>query len=95
MTKRNDKAFQALQELGETKYAIAEHLRVLGITGRPQMPLSCPIAQYLKNEGFEKPSVSVYAFSLNRDLGMDNPEAIREFILAFDRYEFPDLVTTK
>lgn len=94
-----ERVTHVLKELGQTKKEVANSLRRLGIKGRSREPLSCPIHRYLKRRIRRKGvrqggtiSFSTLFFTPAGAVNANHPRAVRAFIRAFDRLEFPDLV---
>jgi hypothetical protein len=92
-----------LVALGKTKDEVAEKLFVLGIRGKRGKCLTCPIAQYLIENGVDA-RVGVWAWGLGvvgvvgvggfYYYSIDEYPAIipiRDFILAVDQGEYPQL----
>ena len=83
-----------LKALGDTVPDIASKLKSLGIKGQTKNPSYCPIAQYLKGQGWLGPRVSGLV-QVKRTFCdapiIDLPQSCKEFIRAFDCGEFPSL----
>lgn len=93
-----ERVTHVLKELGQTKKEVANSLRRLGIKGRRDA-LSCPIHRYLKRrirrKGVRQSSTISFGtlfFTPAGAVNANHPRAVRAFIRAFDRLEFPDLV---
>ncbi len=90
---------QLLAELGDTADAVADRLRALGIKGIPGDACWCPVASYLKRNGYEAVAVSMSdwgcALSVEQGYGAidgDTPGPVVEFIARFDEGVYLDLV---
>ena len=92
--KTKKEVLSLLKKLGKTKEDIAKNLCSLNIKGERNKCSSCPIAQYLVKNGVEIGVVGVgvrvtrYWFPISE---YPQLQGIRDFILAFDRGEFPQL----
>lgn len=89
---------QALADLGDTPDAVADHLRSLGLKGKPVSGDCCPIARYLVQRGFEWASVNHLSVLVNnpaREFAQHIepcPKPVRRFIQRFDDGVYLDLV---
>ena len=97
--KTKEEVLSLLEKLGKTKEDVANKLQSLGIKGERNKCYSCPLAQYLiKNGiGLKVPfvvevrvgvGVNWYWYPISK---YPQLQGIRDFILAFDRGEFPQL----
>lgn len=87
-----DTQLRIIQELeNRTPDEIAETMRKLGIKGTRSSKESCPVAKYLQREGLEGCKVGNIEIEW---VGGTHPteRGIDEFIDAFDREEYPDLI---
>jgi hypothetical protein len=82
---------EALAALGKTEAEIAESLVAGSWRGKPLDGCKCPIANYLKAMGFD---VAVDQERLTTDEGeeIETPDAVSEFIEAFDGGTYPNLI---
>jgi hypothetical protein len=79
--------------LGDNPVKIAKKLKKKGIKGRRYTASKCPITNYLIDSfGGEFTSSGLYIEGGEERL-LKTPKPIAEFILAFDKFEFPELVT--
>lgn len=89
------KADLALELLGDTKEQIAETLRWLGCKGSSGVAEDCPLARYLSGAGVDSPVVGDDEIRMPyfdwHDSFIENPEHIRQFVVAFDKGVYPDL----
>lgn len=95
---------QALQALGATPNMVAEYLSREALAGKPKDDCGCPVALYLQAVIEEHPRAGIYhddhwfacVWSRDRtnnvEMEVDLPAAVRDFVLAFDRSEYPDLI---
>lgn len=95
---------EALSTLGTTPNTVAEILSREALVGKPQDDCGCPVALYLQAVIEGHPRAGIYHddhwFACvwrrdrpdNADLTVDLPDAVRDFVLAFDRGEYPDLI---
>jgi hypothetical protein len=86
-----------LKALGESEQEIYSNLLSQGCKGIRMEETYCPIAMYLKNKGYDSPSVDADCIYTN-DVDMDDsmggvcPEQpLRSFIQDFDSGLYPDL----
>lgn len=99
-TERDVRRF--LLELGDTTDHVASEIRSYPLKGRTYNAADCPIAQYLnlrlrRNNTHNKHMVFVAPINtlvnLNgKEAWIQNPPAVREFIVNFDHMDYPDLV---
>lgn len=95
----------AMQALGALPNAVAETLSRAALAGKPGDDCGCPVALYLQAVIQEHPRAGIYyddrrwfACLWMRDLGaaselnVNLPDAVRDFVLAFDQGEYPDLI---
>lgn len=94
----------ALEDLGKTANTVAEILSREALVGKPGDDCGCPVALYLQAVIEEHPRAGVYQedhyFACvwrsdrpdNAELTVDLPDAVRDFVRAFDRGEYPDLI---
>jgi len=86
----------ALDQFDECTTAdeVAQVLREKGIKGDPMIACSCPLANFLDQETGD---MVHFVTTTTIDRGMDwstaIPEPLRQFVLAFDRNGYPDLIT--
>lgn len=80
----------AIDALGCTPDRIAANLLLDGCYGRRRNPFSCPVATYLKKQGF-RATVTQFDISAGSDYIM-TPSHVRQFIVKFDEYEYPELI---
>jgi hypothetical protein len=89
--------------LGENADDVAASLRKQGVQGQPQDKAQCAIARYLgavvgAERRVRNISVGTSELSVSgphwwsAKLVIEVPPAIQQFIRAFDRYQYPDLV---
>jgi hypothetical protein len=87
---------QFLDALGNTRYEVAAILTQLSIKGKLDDASHCPIANYLRFKGYAWPialSNRIVVEIGDGESGYIVPSApIQDFILAFDRMEFPELI---
>lgn len=98
MSAREDGIRAALAKLGETADDMAESLREAGITGIREDGEACPLANYLRREGFDDLNVTrdhIEDAGTDCDPGrwqMPTPPTARTFIVRFDDVkDWPDL----
>lgn len=93
--------YQFLDALGNTRYEVAATLTHLSIKGKFDDSSYCPIANYLRFKGYASPTALTYHIGVEIGDGKSGilscfyivPSApIQDFILAFDRMEFPELI---
>jgi hypothetical protein len=93
-----------LNDLGGNAEDVASSLRHEGVQGQPQDKAQCAIARYLgavvgADRRVRNISVGTSELSVSGPhwwsarLVIDVPAAIQQFIRAFDRYQYPDLVS--
>lgn len=84
-----------LINLGSTDEEIYRRLKYSGIKGQIKKPSCCPIANLIKKE-FTISNISVTSnqISYGRFLAyeINTPGPVKEFIIKFDRGEYPDLI---
>lgn len=84
-----------LSALGSTPTDVAGTLAILGIKGYRRDTHACPITNYLKKKGHHNVSVSAaYVYVGKRHdtrIRISTPEAVRQFINAFDNGDHPEL----
>lgn len=89
-----------LAELGDHSDAIADRFRALGLKGVRKAVDCCPVAAYLQNCGIEGAMVDadsndeLFVRDFDRTLvgPVEFPGAVADFVLAFDRGVYLDLV---
>lgn len=88
-----------LDDLGDTELTVGCRLRAAGATGRPNDVTSCAVADYLTRLGVmfttakvTDGTVEAYADGLGF-VWVRTPEAVGDFITAFDDNLWPQLVT--
>jgi len=89
---------EALDTLPGTSQEIAEFLRERGFTSCKHGDSNCPIAEYVSSlTGYPVSVVSYNTVTIDygatREIKerVDNPFAVRSFVVAFDNGEFPFL----
>jgi hypothetical protein len=84
---------ELLNELGGNEKEIAQSLRAKNIKGVRNSYISCPIANYLRTSKSNvcKINTSTYWSSVN-DESFEHPQAVTDFIIAFDDMNYPDLI---
>lgn len=87
---------EALAALPETADGIAAHLTAKGVRGVPGDGCDCPISNYLTAYGFRRVWVTpawmrAYPEPDVRQT-VETPTRIADFVIRFDRGEFPELV---
>lgn len=80
-----------LRRLGKTPEEVAKKLAKRGFKGRRQRHYYCPVAKALKARFGEGCSMRRDAAALP-GMVVEAPEAVKGFVLAFDKGQFPDLV---
>lgn len=87
---------EALAGLPDTADGIADRMRALGIKGKQLKSGCCPIANWLKTEGFTHASVGQTACLGRRGSAttedVRSPRAVAEFVRRFDAGVYLDLV---
>lgn len=95
---------EAIAALGTTPNAVAESLSREALVGKPRDDCGCPVALYLQAVIEEHPRAGIYhddhwfacvwskGRGRNAELTVNLPDAVRDFVLAFDRGEYPDLI---
>jgi len=87
-----------LQDLGETQQEVADTLKRGGHTGRARQSCECPVANYLRAHCRSQPHVnagSVVLVEPETDATIEvvtTPYAVGDFILAFDKGDYPELI---
>lgn len=84
-----------LDTLPKTKDEIASLLKERGIKGQKSKCYYCPVANLLKQEGFNASVTPAYVRDW-RKVGngvseLPISEGVREFVIAFDNSEYPEL----
>lgn len=90
-----------IKALGTTPGEVADNLLALGVRGYRCSGMNCPISNYLKTLGAQKPTAcsTEYGFTFdgrfrkNRSVRFTAPPAVGEFIRKFDNYGYPELVS--
>ncbi len=85
---------ELLDELGETPDKVAAKLQELGIVGTPGCRASCPVAVYLKLNGFglaEVASTWACTYQASNWICVDLPLAVRQFVRLMDMGKWPEL----
>jgi len=100
VTKRNVSIL--LDQLGSTPETVAGSLQRAGVRGYPFLGAHCPIARYVHAVVGIEPQVGKVKIGLCRatinaphwwwPISVSLPPAVRLFVLAFDRGQFPELV---
>lgn len=100
VTKRNVSIL--LDQLGSTPETVARSLQRAGVQGYPFLGAHCPIARYLHAVVGVEPGVGKVKIGLCRatinaphwwcPISISLPPAVRLFVLAFDRGQFPELL---
>lgn len=83
-------AYELLEDLGKTTDEVANTLRAAGITGERMSFLHCPIANYLRANGYPDVHVGSHLASLDNDVSVALPPPVVRFIRSFD-YQIIDL----
>jgi hypothetical protein len=73
---------------------IAAYLTEEGLKGYRQSTCFCPVAQYLRREGFRNPEVT-HGYAKAENQWVDMPIVIRDFITEFDRGQHRQLNAMK
>jgi len=81
---------EALRALGSTDDEVATTLREKGIKGWRGYTDACPLAQFLRAEGFALVNVTDTSFDVD-DYHAALPEGARSFVASFDGSLYPDL----
>jgi hypothetical protein len=84
-----------LTALGETKQEVHDRLLALGLKGEPGEDLvaGCPVMEYLRLNGYRDVDVREDgAFMASGHPPVPAPKPVTEFIVAFDDWEYLDLV---
>lgn len=87
-----------LEDLGDTADEVALNLERLGITGIPQNQECCAIARYLTDQGFTSAVVIIDEWRDGLEVlasgwaGVPAPDAVAEFVAAFDQGKYPALI---
>ena len=81
-------------DLGNSQSSIRKSLQKMGIKGNQKYGDSCPLANYLHQQGFENICVDgdVDLSDGSGDLVYHLPKAFHSFVEAFDQGKFPELV---
>ena len=90
-----DQLRKKIESLGNSPVAIRSLLFNQRITGNKGQSRSCPIAMFLKKEGFICPSVSQIFIAVGNDefyADINTPEAVAQFLQRFDTEEYPELI---
>ena len=88
---------EALRQLGDTADEVAESLRRAGCRGYTASAHGCPVARYMQGLGFKGFQVGASGYYRGPGhMGVmsakgHNARGVGEFILRFDRGEYPDL----
>ena len=82
----------AFQKLGNTKEEVYNFLKANYYKGYRCQGSRCPIANYLKSCGFTDVCVSSDSMNIGIQNNIPIPKPISDFIISFDRREFPDLI---
>lgn len=103
-----DKVRELLEGLGSTADDVADMLRAKGITGTPEDPCNCPIANLIKAEipgaadeelwdtDEEVADYFVCSMFVRADFNSFNPPlAVSEFIRRFDDCHYSDLARSE
>jgi len=87
-----------LEALGSTEQEVAATLKAKGIRGLRDYSWGCPVANYLKSLGYQVEMVlddhvcaDIVDGCLFKRFNACTPPAIKAFILAFDRRDYPEL----
>jgi len=84
---------QVLEGLGSSSEEIFTFMIARGIKGRREYSTDCPVARFLKEDGYASSTVSVKKWVTKADaLTVGTPPAVREFICDFDHNRYPSLV---
>lgn len=97
-------ATELLSNLGDDASAVGKAFGRIGVSGIPRVPKECAVASYLSAViGSERAVQSVHVGKDKLDIRLDGwrpavrvalPQAMWEFIAAFDADLFPELVQT-
>jgi hypothetical protein len=96
-------ALRLLSQLGHDAGEVATSLELLGVRGRPKDSLECAMARYLSAVVVSDPCVRSLSVLLNtiqiqrssglrRTISISLPEAVRQFVAAFDARCYPNLI---
>lgn len=91
---------QLLRDLGSDADVVAQSLRAKGIQGRKRVGCECPIAHYLLHQGVPQPIIAPdkVVYGPEEATVADEvllPEAVKDFVFAFDLDCYPDLILSK
>lgn len=91
--RRRKNPTEALRALGSTPQQVAASLRREGVKGSPLLPGACPLANYLRSEGFKYPRVGdrIHVGFGAREKEYALPPACRDFTWHFDSGHYPAL----
>lgn len=84
-----------LDLLGTNCIEVKRTLEWLGCRGRRCWSGECPVSEYARRQGAQFPSVSTIGLSWGPAFGFTRvTRAVADFILNFDRGEYPELIAT-
>jgi hypothetical protein len=94
---KRTRVLQLLRDLGSTPDEVASSLAAQDVTGVPDDPRCCPIANYLHDSGIAVTlvcSMEIRAWGELLLVSGEVPEPVAEFIKAFDDFprDFPGIV---
>lgn len=91
-----DAIVNALRRLGDTPDQVARTLTEMGIKGRQEDSMSCPLANYLRRElRVERASVFQWAIvhlPNGQGFSPNTPDPAYKFAVLFDKGEYPQLI---
>jgi hypothetical protein len=89
---------ELLASLGDTPDSVADHLRSLDIKGKSTSACLCPIANYIRSQGFGGVSVNhmtvvvnIAGSGIRPPIEVRTPRPVRAFIQRFDDGVYLDL----
>ena len=85
------RAQSLIEQLGDDPLVIAAKLEELGIRGRKSAGECCPLANYLRRQGFPSLMVGNTEIYLDEVVNCELPDAAEEFVELFDDGNFPQL----
>ena len=89
-------AMNQLEDLGSAN-AIAQWLKIQGVSGETYDPVGCPVALWLKDQiGLGEACVTKKYIDItlprNMTVCVKTPKVVRTFIHNFDRKKYPNLI---
>lgn len=92
MATQKEKLAHALKRLARSK-SIPARFRKEGIKGQKMAPCNCPVANWLKKQGFKINVVSTNCVYLQHNVYVKTPLKVAQFIDDFDLMNYyPELV---